>query len=1357
MNKIQYIVYLTGMLLVTSLKIHGMPLKSEFYFRHLTNQDGLSSSTINRIIQGPQGYMWFATSNGLNRFDGYRIKAYLPDDAIPHSISHRKTTAFLIDNDENLLIGTIAGIQKYNPNTDAFSPYIDEKISMTPTRVTVMYQDVNNSLWVGTYNQGLWIISDEGRKATQLTSNDISMSMPLSLTSNNITAITANNDELLWIATEVGLNVVDRNTLKKVKHYNVIQKMLSNLVVLDVQFSSDNTLWIATERGLYRADTNNDTIVEHYFENTYINSMLIGDNHEMWLGTRNGAIKIDLSNNSHVRIRQDPADPDSVSGQIIHTIYQSEDGIIWLGSHAHGVDIFNPESTRFGHFKSHSEQNNCISSNLIYASLIDSQGDIWLGSTGAGLNRIAIKSNTCTKFDSTNTDIAANALLNIVDMTEDSNGDIWFATYNQGLVQFDRSKNIFFQYLSDSQEHSISSNWIRSVNVDSTGNVWLGSYYGGLIRYNPDSGLFKTFNEIKSTAKTLDQIYFNAIAFDKRNHLWLATSRYGVMSFDPIAERFHTYSDEGLSDIESVYALAFDSKNNLWIASDGQGVFKFHFESASLTRYQMPEGLNSDLVYQLKLDSDENVWVSSSGGISKIDSVTEKIVSFNRQDGLQNNEFTNAGSFSPDTGQMLFAGVNGINLFDPKQIETKVEHPRLVISGLSVPGLDSLSEQKAINYSTNIDEEINLPHNLNLIQLEFAGLHYANPQRHRYAYRIMGLEDRWTEVAAHQRNITFSNLAAGQYNFQFRATDRSGNWSPNIKALTVNIARAPWLSWWAFSLYGLILMAVITTILTLIWRKQVATHQKLAAEQLNATKDRLFANVSHEFRTPLSLIIAPVSLLLSETKDNAMHQKLTLVMRHAKRLSQMVDQFLSLAKLEMAEGEDKQPQELSALLQSLYTSFIPLCENKNLSHSLLIEGELWISAVPDSMEIVLTNLISNAIKYTQDNGQITIQLEQLNGHAVIKVQDNGYGISPKNQEKVFERFTRVVSDEHSHIHGTGVGLALTKELVEKNGGQIQLQSALDEGSTFTLTFLTLETLPGSVNTDNVFKAGESTQLALDVLEESIVDQNSDRQLTIEEEEHSKRTLLIIEDNADIRQLLGDLFSQSFHCLTAKTGKQGLELGISHIPDIIITDLMMPELNGFQVVERLRENELTCHIPIIMLTARQDIESRIKGWEKYVDAYLTKPFLPKEILLVANNLLHIRKLTDKNPATSLPDTSIDMSIHHQINEKDQLFLDKFNSVIEEQFNSLLFSRKIAAESLFITEKQLSRKLKALQDSNFTDYLRDYRLERAKEQINTGKQVAQISDDVGFTSPSYFIKCFRQKYGITPHKYMNQIKE
>jgi signal transduction histidine kinase/DNA-binding response OmpR family regulator/ligand-binding sensor domain-containing protein len=819
------------------------------------------------------------------------------------------------------------------------------------------------------------------------------------------------------------------------------------------------------------------------------------------------------------------------------------------------------------------------------------------------------------------------------------------------------------------------------------------------------------------------------------------------------------------------HCLTEDSQGRLWVCTDSDGLAYFNQEKKILEYIEPIQIKNAVNIKDIVEDSDGYFWITTDLGLIRYDKPAHHSILIDESKGMLDSNFSVNSSVNIQNNQLFIAGDNYSYLLDTPKLNEKLNIRRELKSDVLFNQLYVHRGAKNTKY-TLLDKAkialldpstyLEIRHNEYLLSFELTTNNILERNVIDFEYRLKGLNDEWLKALSTQNVVSYITLPDGKYQFEARAVDDNSAFEQNITKLNIEVMPPFWRSWPAYALYALTILLMTYFVFKLRTRQL----KHLNTELENAVKDRtrqlhtskqqvsdllskkqsFFASVSHEFRTPLSLILGPLNVLLDKIDEPKLKQQVSLINRNAKRLNHMVDQVLDLARLD--ESKEIQHKTFSAAqaIDVIAQPFVAMANMKNQQLIIEIDAVGYLTLVDDSLEKIVANLLSNAIKFTPENGTITLKAISKEQQLVLSVEDNGIGIDKPNHAVIFERFTRV--DGSEHIPGSGIGLALVKELVQNNGGEISLASKKGQGTTFTISFPLQSNVDEAQITHvkpslpSVFDEGQNNQ-PQSISDFSTVPENVD-------------TILIVEDNADMRSFIADSLSDTYQCFTAVNGRQGIDLAIEQLPDLIISDVMMPEVDGFELSETLRNHDTTSHIPLILLTAKGDEDSRVKGWNLDIDDYIAKPFDLDELKARIARLLAVRKILKKKFSRK-----VEIAIEQQSNEisdmqftshSEQTFFERFTQIIEENYAQESFGRAEVASLLSIGERQLNRKLNAVIDYNFAEYLRKFRLSKAKSLLSAGKQITEVSYEVGFSAPSYFSSCFKAEFGLSPKEFV-----
>ncbi|UCS92131.1 response regulator [Echinicola marina] len=1064
-----------------------------------------------------------------------------------------------------------------------------------------------------------------------------------------------------------------------------------------------------------------------------------------WQTSSNGLIQVHKQHNDTLIYHPDPMDPQSLSDEITKYLYLDDQEHLWIGTQSGGLNHTDLNTKPFiNYHKGQAGQG--LLDNVVRAICTDQQGRIWVGSENLGITLI---DNVSSK--PTYTYIGQNKLndLQIRTLFCDSKGLVWIGTKN-GLVYYDPQKDTFFH--ASKTDCSIG---VFAIEEDQNGHIWVGSFYG-LSRYDKENDRFHCYDSSLGLAgkQIMD------LMIDQENNLWIATEEGGMSrmalgtgsiedkEFD-ITNYTHTEQVQAGPLSNRTYSLTEDHEGRIWLATDA-GISVLDPNSKQFQHFTRQNGLTDELILALAFDAKEAVWASHTKGLSKINTTTGEIQNFNLFDGLQGNEFKQSAVFRDSkSSKLFFGGSNGLTSFVPEQIKTNPFAPKVILTNLNVmhedvhPGT-KINDRAILENALLTTDEITLTWWDKTFRLEFAALHYANPLSNKYKYKLEGFDSDWIYTDASRRMASYSNLPAGNYVFKVFGANSDGVWSDIPASLRIKVLPPWWLSWWAITIYVLVLLLMGWFIFRYLNAKIL--HRK--SEAIHQAKLHFFTEISHEFRTPLTLIIDPLERLLKERpKKQIAEQYYQLMHSNAKQLLILINQLLDFRKLE--SGHLKlalQQADIIAFVRGLGSSFEEMAKRRGIDFRIITSAEQFIMDFDtDKLTMILNNLLSNAFKFTPDQGQIILKVAPTSlpkEGITILVQDNGQGIPKEDQEKIFGIFYQSAHNKKQH-KGSGIGLSLSKELVELHDGKIEVESTVGKGTSFSVF------LPRQLD------ASEFSQITDQ--ESSLVGPPTtvlDTDPNLPEAADAETPLiLVVDDHTDIRTYVEMSFNKEYRILTATNGLEGLALAIDHIPDLIISDVMMPDMNGLQLCKQLKTDERTSHIPIILLTARQSPESKTEGYETGADAYVTKPFNTTVLRAQVKNLMEqrrrLRELFSKGTSIELKKIAI--------NSADEKFLQKTRDMIESNLETENLDIDSLAAQLNMSRPQFYRKIKALTNKSAADFVTTFRMNKAAEYLlSRDHNITETAYKVGYTVPNNFSRAFSKHFGCSPSQYIKESK-
>ena len=958
--------------------------------------------------------------------------------------------------------------------------------------------------------------------------------------------------------------------------------------------------------------------------------------------------------------------------------------------------------------------------------------------------------------------------------SQDSQGQLWLATLGQGLQRFDPQTN----QIIPTPTHQLSSSSTQVTRLydaiaDDQDQVWLLPFpdlpflAGGVHSYDEQSKQYEKF---------IDEPFVKDMLFLDDNQWLLISDSAGLMTLNTKSKNVSFWQTATNNAPERTNDAFKDSQNNLWFATATQGLARYQPDEKSFSYINTSDGLLSDRLTSIIEDQQGNLWLGSDKGLSRYNHEQNSILNISRQEGLLLNRFYKRSASIDKDGILHFGTHSGLVSLDPQNFDSNMSNLMVYINDFKLlnQSVDWQTQQQNNPLTKPIEftKELVLDHQSYMFSFGFGASDYINPEKITFAYQMEGLDDQWVYTNGNNRVASYTTLRPNNYLFKVKAKDQYGNWSSNEAQIAITILPPWWLSLPAYAGYLTLTMLcayLFTTNRTrkfvrhaIALEKSVATRtQELKQSrdqvtQLLEQKQQLFASVSHEFRTPLTLILSPVEHLLSDERGKPIVNELQLIKRNSRRLLRMVDQLLEFAKLEQHQSSQKEKVSLKQTLDIIVPSFEMLVKGKNISLTMASFDDVVLTMLPDSLNKILINILSNAFKYSPENSAITLTITEHNSTIAIAIKDTGVGINEYDLDAVFQRFNRATHGHTEAVPGAGIGLALVKELVEANDGTISLQSTVGEGSTFTVT-LPCSSADGQIINDEYQHdiVHEHLDLEIDSIKTSDVIRQDSNQII--SNSATERSILIIDDNPDLRHLLTEQLSQDYQCISAENGQIGLTLAKEQLPDLIISDVMMPVMDGFELTSKLKQDSLTSHIPVILLTAKGSTENRIKGLQLLADDYLAKPFNMTEVRIRIHNILAIREIIKQKYKQAVDHVRPDEKLAQiSTNEVEQQFIQQVNLQIDNYYTDSDFGAKVLSKEVGVSERQLQRKLKAQFDLSFPELLRNYRLNKALEMLKAGQRVSQIYHEVGFSSHSYFSSCFKAKFDKTPKAYQQELE-
>lgn len=1308
---------------------------NRFSFIKYQVENGLSHNTIWYILQDRQGFMWFGTSDGLNRFDGRDFKIFrsIPQDST--SLGNNFVRSLFQDDQQNIWIGTNKGIYIFNPKTEQFRFFNCKTVdgALISSNVYDIKQSTNGDIWIATFGQGFFIFKPQTNTLIQN-----------SRYAAYIKCLAPSPSGDMFLSSRQEGVIRFDSTGKYLQSYLPLSSSsdISDGEISALYFLND-TLWfsVGSSSLLNRVDLKNNKL--QTFESqtssnniTNIRSMVAYSGAELLIGADNGLYLFNKSTGKFNRM-DDPSNPKSLSDQSIFCMTRDREGGIWISTNLGGVNYLPRDLKTFDHYFP-LYQSGSISGKAISEFCEDPDGNIWIATEDGGLNWLNTKTN---KIKSYLPGQKGNSISyhNIHALLWD-NGKLWIGTFSRGLDILDLQTGKVSNYQhSRGNTRTISDNSIYAIYKDHQKYIYIGTAWG-LNLYNPVTKDFSQISEVGGTSHVYD------ICEDSKSNLWIATYNTGLFRYHYPNQTWyhynHTPGKPGSLTSNSILTIFEDSKNNIWFGTEGAGLCTFDYENETFTSFD-PENqvLPNPVVYAIEEDKSGNLWIAGNAGLLCIHPVSRKWKLYTQADGLQSNQFNFHSSLHASNDKLYFGGINGFNSFYPEEFKENSYVPEVIITKFSlfneeIKYTDPNSPLKApISYAT----EIILNYNQNTFTLNFASLSYQAPGKNQYAYMLEGADKNWI-YTGNKNEVTYTNLQPGDYIFRVKGSNNDGLWNPQDTSFKITIRPPFWKSVWAYGFYTILLLAAAGLALK-FWSNQVKKkHQEILKEyrsqqekETYQSKINFFTQVAHEIRTPLSLIKMPLeSILLSGDGNNETRKYLTTMNKNTDRLLNLINQLLDFRKTETNEFKLRiRKHNLTEMLQNIILRFEPSAQLHHITLTTELPEIPYMACFDEeALTKVISNLLSNALKYAHSTIKLT--LCPRDNDFEIRVSDDGPGIPRQERKRIFEIFYQ--SDNSKS--GTGIGLALARLLTEKHSGKLSLDEQTAQGATFIIR------IPILPETDET-----SPPLSEEITPE---ENNIGVQLV---SGNGRSNILLTEDNIELLNLTAEQLGKYYRIHMATNGKEALEILAKENIDLVVSDIMMPEMDGYALCEAIKGSPQYCHIPVILLTAKTTTDDKIQGLEQGSDAYIEKPFSIQHLRSQIDNLLQsrltLRRLFATSPL-SAPETIA-------VAPKDKEFIEKLDEEIKKNIQEPMFSIDTLAEIMCMSRSNFYRKIKGISGMSPNDYLKTIRLKMAADLLVKQEfRINEIYELVGFSSSSYFTKCFKEQFGVPPKDYVNNLK-
>ena len=1356
----------------------------QYKFSHLDITNGLSDNQVNCIFKDYQGFMWFGTTSGLNRYDGYKFRIFKHDAKDPRSLSENHVLSINEGPEKKLWIFTHSEISIYDPATEKFSNNITAELSryhVLTNQVISIKKDEDGNFWFITKNKGLYYYHPQNNYTDFYSNSSKSKAI---LYSNYVIDIARAAKNKVWLLYNDGtIDKLDTRINKIVDNYAGVAKAVDNRQQLyNITVDNKGNLWVyssASPTGAFCYNTQNKTLLhfskdgqKNKLNSNIINSIEQADDGKIWIGTDHGGINIvDPQTYSVTYVLNKQDDAKSLSGNSV-ALYKDNDGIMWAGTFKQGISYYHNGIMQFPLYRHFTTDPNSLPFEDVDCFAEDKAGNLWIGTNGGGLIYFNRSANTYRQYkhDPGNPNSLSSDI--VIKLYIDDEHKLWIGTYYGGLDYFDGNQFVHHRH-NDQVPGSISDDRVYSIFEDSDKNIWAGTFSGGLNIFDRKNNAFL------HPKYPMHSEYTSIILEDRQKNMWIGRDE-GIDVIEKKTNTVRHYVNQPKNPnslvANDVNTIIQDSRGLIWIATK-DGLSILNPKTDKFLTVDDGIGFPSNNISNILEDKTGAIWVSTNNGLANIkliktgDKYKFQIYNFNELDGLQDRGFNLNAAFKLRGGELIFGGAHGFNLFNPGKINTFKPRQSLVFTDFQLfnksvePG-DSIKGDVILTKSISETHALTLSHNENVFSIEFAACDYFNPDKIKYQYMLEGFDKGWITSPSTGRKAKYTNLDGGDYTFKVRAQNSNNTGKSSLITLKITVLPPFWKTPVAYLAYFLFIVGILFYVrhkgIIKLKREFENKQAEMEAErqienereearrmhQLDLMKIKFFTNVSHEFRTPLSLILSPIDDLIKATDKPEQQQHLVMIKRNGKRLLNLVNQLLDFRKMEYNELKlSLKRGDIIKFISEVVSSFTDVAHQKQIQYVFDSEVCAFITNFDhDKIERVLFNLLSNAFKFTPSGGHISVMLS-LSGAGsesgpkmlAIKVIDTGIGVPIESQEKIFERFFQDNMPESLVNQGSGIGLSITKEFIKMHGGTIKIESEPGYGTCFIIEV----------------PVGEQAEEALSDIDP--VDVPSYHVLKNTEDASGllkKPAILLVEDNDDLRFYLKDNLKHSFHVIEAVNGKDGWQKALALHPKLIVSDISMPEMNGLDLCKKIKADNRTAQIPIILLTALTGEHDQLVGLDSGANDYIVKPFNFEILLSKVHNLLRMQQTMKQTYQKQFEIQGKDIVV---VSEDDK-FLKNAMDLIEKNITNPNFSVEELSSNLNLSRVSLYKKLLTLTGKTPVDCIRTIRLKRAVQLLEKSKlSIANVAYEVGFNNAAYFAKVFKEEFGMLPSEYIVKMKE
>ena len=1335
-------------LVLAAIGLIGRAAQNEMSFDSFSQENGLPSNQIQNIFQDRKGWMWFGTSQGLSRFDGYQFVNFLNSE--DDSLSLRGTLVRIIceDRQGNLLVGTEnGGLNVFDRELEVFyHPYENHPLFKNKdVSVNDIQEDAEGHLWLAT-NQGVLRVDTLGDITADSPPGNV---LSVSLQGEFVRVLQFDRNGKLWAGTNTGVFIINPENLSVELFALPFSEQQDE--IWEIFQDPEGRIWIGSySNGAFLVDPVSRKVqpikLKPEYERTEtVRSISVGAFGNYWIGTRGGLYVYDKNDGTTTFYRHDDREQTSLINNSVLDILHDRRGETWIGTRG-GLNLLAKSKQAFLNFSSHpsDENDKYLNSSIVYAFWIDDENRIWIGTEDGGVNIYDPKTESYTYLMARPNDPNSISRNCVKAFQDDRRGNLWIGTFLGGIDVLDLDTRQIKHYKANpSRMGSLADNRIWDFLLDHDGNIWIATS-SGVDRFDWKTERFIHYPQLAGEEQV------NWIEQDSYNNIWLGTNNEVIVYHDE-SKAMTRFDEHSRSFLE-------DSAGRFWITTLDRGIAQYSSVTGAVRYYNVEDGLSNNQALCMLEDNNQNIWISTSNGLSKFDPVNETFQNYTSKDGLRNNQFSYGAAYKTAGGHLLFGGVSGFNIFNPSEVKSGDKDVPLVLTDFRIfnKKVEIGSGKKPIlKKSISETSHLILPYDQNVFTLEFAALNFVNSENNLYRYYLEGFDKDWNEPSK-SRTATYTNLNPDEYILHIKRFVPGSDEAGSDLQLPITVLPPFWRTVW----FRVLILAVIGILIYFLvqfflYREKIKNElilERMKARklhELDMLKLKFFTNISHEIRTPLTLILTPLEKLIGQKlppEDVRAH--LDIMYRNTKHLDRLISQLLDFRKLESGNLKLELRQgDIVEFVSDVVESFQPYAEEKGIQLKFkTLKKHLITKFDTDKIEKILNNLLTNAFKFTDKDGRISVNLslvfdgseEDLSNEnsdrefIEITVRDTGQGISQTHASKIFNRFFQ--ANEKQVQTGAGIGLSFVKELVKLHRGEIFVVSKPGKGSKFTFR------IP--------YEKESADETAVNGVEQPLpesIDVDDDVRVV---DSLNSRIMLVVEDNPDVRTLIRSHFASKYQVLEAGDGREGWNLALEAVPDVIVSDVLMPDVDGYEFCRKVKKDERTSHIPVLLLTALHSKEHEIKGLSSGADDFITKPFDLSILQTKIDNMLSIRdslKQKYSGEITLQPRNIV-------ISSPEEKFLQKAVEVVENNIADTELDIERFAQEVGVSRMQLYRKLNALTDMTVKEFIRSIRLKRATQLIMQEKMtVSEIAYGVGFRDLSHFRKCFRQMYGMTATEY------